>query len=248
MYEGSRVSGSSKAKEFFTQPWARLHQSVTGEALRIWLNPEPMTFLSTHFCSLSSPPDWQGHPPMHQPFLPAWGIFCSFLSFSSEGLLSSCWLDFGSLAAAPSSPLSAVGLCTSMWSCPSLNCQMPRAVCPPRSLPPDMQNWEAREQTLPAETEAKKALSASVLWHEVVLTASSEPLSSRCPACSSILAYCHVTSKCFGPSGMWKYSFSVWAIHDVAFNLFIFYCKVAFIWKIVLIRYAWLMLITVVIF
>lgn len=195
-----------------------------------------------------APPDWQGHPPMHQPFLPAWGIFCSFLSFSSEGLLSSCWLDFGSLAAAPSSPLSAVGLCTSRWSCPSLNCQMPRAVCPPRSLPPDMQNWEAREQTLPAETEAKKALSASVLWHEVVLTTSSEPLSSRCPACSSILAYCHVTSKCFGPSGMWKYSFSVWAIHDVAFNLFIFYCKVAFIWKIVLMRYAWLMLITVVIF
>lgn len=68
-----------------------------------------------------------------------------------------------------------------------------------------------------------------VLWREIVLTTSSEPLSSCCPACFSILAYCRVTSKCFVPLRCGS------TLFQSAFHLFIFYSKIAFVSKIVLI-------------
>lgn len=127
--------GPLMQRSFFTHPLARLHQRVTGEDLR---NPRYSCQRISAACQV--PPNWQGCPAMHQLFLPAWSIFYFFLPFSSEGLISSCWLDFGSLAAAPASPLSTleclvgrtVGSCTSRWSCPSLSCQLPWVACPPQ--------------------------------------------------------------------------------------------------------------------
>lgn len=75
-----------------------------------------------------------------------------------------------------------------------------------------------------------------------------EPLPLQCLACFCSLAFCQFNSKCLGPSEKWRYSFSVRLIHDVTSHLYILFSKIAFIWKIILIRNAWLTLIIMIIF
>lgn len=135
-----------------------------------------MIFLSTYFCSLLSF-SWLAGLSSSAPTIPAsmkhFLLLPPFRWWRTGSwrmsLISSYWLDFGSLAAAPASPLSlleclvgrTMGLCTSRWSSTSLNRPLPRAACPPQIFATRHAELGGTEQTFPAETKAKRALSAS---------------------------------------------------------------------------------------